>query len=195
MQDTNISLYGMTFGMATIVGIVRNVEHSSTKITYTMEDSTGRIEAHLWLEEGDNVNQPNIITNTYARVFGALRAQGGGKTIMLFKIVPVETANEVTTHMLEVLMTRYKAEDLTNNGVRAPADAGNVFSDSTNNNEHSNGLQGKEKMIFDAVKAFKGDTGISIKELQGKFGSISESEIRYVDHGERRNCVWKDINL
>lgn len=180
MPDSGIVLYGMTFGMVTIVGLVRAIEHSSTKVTYTLEDHTGRIEAHLWLEEGDTLNAPNIILNTYARVFGSLRVQGGGKTIMLFKINPIESANELTNHLLEVLMTRYKAEDFSNNGVRPVSDAGKANANTNGghgNDAPSNGLQGKEKLIFDAVKAYRGDSGISVDELHAKFSTMQASEI------------------
>jgi replication factor A2 len=39
--DDVIDLYGMEFKMVTVVAIVRNIEHTSTKITYSMEDITG----------------------------------------------------------------------------------------------------------------------------------------------------------
>lgn len=35
-------LFGMNFGIVTLVGLVRNVEHSSTKITYLLEDHSGK---------------------------------------------------------------------------------------------------------------------------------------------------------
>lgn len=182
MPDSGLSLYNMTFGMVTIVGIVRAIEHSSTKITYTLEDHTGRIEAHLWLEEGDALHAPNIVLNTYARVFGSMRVQGGGKTIMLFKISPVDSPNEVTTHLLEVLMTRYKSEDISNHGVRVPVVAGNSNGNVQENGHHakedqSHGLLGNEKLIFDAVKANKTDSGISRQELKSKYPNIQLGEI------------------
>lgn len=189
MADTTTQLFGMTFGMVTIVGIVRAIEHSSTKVTYTLEDHTGRIDAHLWLEEGDSMTAPMIVLNTYARVFGSLRAQGGSQTIMLFKIVPIESANEVTTHNLECLFTRYKAEDLANNGVRPATtttttnnnNGSQANGDQNNENPGGYGLQGNEEKIFRAVKDYKaGDQGISIKELQQQFPTISSNEIQYV---------------
>ena len=36
--------------MATIVGLIKAVDVSSTKISYTIDDSTGVIEAVHWVE-------------------------------------------------------------------------------------------------------------------------------------------------
>ena len=49
--------------------------------------------------------------NSYARVIGAVRSQGGNKSIMIYKIDSVKGINEVNTHYLEVLNARYMAEE------------------------------------------------------------------------------------
>ena len=40
--DDVIDLYGFEYKMVTVVAIVRNIEHTSTKITYQLEDITGK---------------------------------------------------------------------------------------------------------------------------------------------------------
>lgn len=71
----------------------------------------GRIEAHFWVEEGEAPTVSNIMLNSYARVIGAVRSQGGNKSIMIYKIDSVKGINEVNTHYLEVLNARYIAEE------------------------------------------------------------------------------------
>lgn len=109
-------MWGMTFGMVTCVAIVRGIDTSSTKITYLLEDNTGQIDAHYWLEEGDTFKTPDVMINNYARVYGTIRSHGGKKTLMIFKMLPVTILNEVTTHLLEVLNSRYKAEEFSKVG-------------------------------------------------------------------------------
>lgn len=183
----------MTFGMASIVGIVRSVEHSSTKITYTLEDYTGQIDAHFWLEEGDMANTPSILLNTYARVHGGVRNQGGIKTMMIFKIEPLGSINQLTTHMLEVLNARYLAEDFVKNdgGITGGGGqtntmpsytaTGNVFNSNNNGGDKmvigNSGLNQKQQLVFDAVRSNKSEQGISLQELQQKFSNIPSSEI------------------
>lgn len=186
--DSGLSFYGMTFGMASIVGIVRAMEHSSTKITFTLEDYTGQIDAHLWLEEGDMANTPSILLNTYARVHGAVRNQGGTKTLMIFKIEPLATINELTTHLLEVLNARYMADDFakgngSTGGTNAMPSYTAPSNDYNSNNTGTdagtdNGLNPKQRLIFDAVRNHKSEQGISLQELQKKFNNISSVEVQ-----------------
>lgn len=103
-------MWGMTFGMISTVAIVRNIESASTRLTYLLEDFSGQITAHLWVDEDDTSKSPDIMVNSYARVYGTLRKFDGKKTIMIFKMFQVGSINEVTTHFLEVLNARYKAE-------------------------------------------------------------------------------------
>lgn len=185
----NFQLFGMTFGMVSIVGIVRNIEHSSTKITVTIEDHTGQIDAHLWLEDGDVGNMPTLLLNTYARVFGSIRNQGGLKALMIFKIESLSSINELTTHLLEVLNARYMAEDFAKN---AGAGGSSMFGNHNNQTSNGNtgfgggggnddashlGLTGKQLMIYKAVKENKDEQGISKHDLHKKFAHVPMVEL------------------
>lgn len=180
--------------MIAIVGIVRKIDHSSTKITFTLEDYSGQIDAHLWLEEGDIANMPALLLNTYARVFGSIRNQGGTKTIMIFKIEAISSINVLTTHLLEVINARYSAEELSKegdgendtkmaavtnqNGNAAFMGSGSGMGGNGTVDGSNSGLKGKELLIFDAVKNYRGDLGISIQELQKKFPHIPAPELQ-----------------
>lgn len=186
----------MSFGMVSIVGIVRNMEHSSTKITLTIEDHTGQIDAHLWLEDGDNSNMPTLLLNTYARVFGSIRNQGGTKALMIFKVESLASINELTTHLMEVLNARFMAEDFAKAAVYGVCGANNsntYQSSSTNfgstafsgggggaNDDSHLGLTGKQLMIYKAVKENKDEQGISKHELNKKFNHIPLPELEWV---------------
>lgn len=180
--DQGVKLSGLSFGMMTVVAIVRAIEHSSTKITFTLEDHTGQIDAHLWLEEGDVAQVPAILLNTYACVHGSVRTQGGTKAIMIFRIDAINSINELTTHILEVLNARYMAEEFAkNDGIETGHN--NAHGDFIGNapiesNSAHSGLKGKHLLVFEAVKNHKSEQGISIQELQSKFSHISESELQ-----------------
>lgn len=182
--ESGFKLYGMTFGIVTIVGIVRSLDHSSTKITITLEDFTGQIDAHLWLDDGDMANTPNLLLNTYARVHGAIRTQGGTKALMIFKVQTLPSINELTTHLLEVLNARYSAESYSKGGQEAISmGAGSTYTNSGSNFADSgsaaghNGLKGKQLMIFNAVRGHGSEQGISLQELQKKFNTIASAEL------------------
>lgn len=189
--NDNFQLFGMAFGMVSIVGIVRNIDHSSTKITVTIEDHSGQIDAHLWLEDGDAGNMPALLLNTYARVYGSIRNQGGTKALMIFKIETLESINELTTHLLEVLNARFSAEDFSKGGIGSGGGGGYNANQSTSNfnsntgfnnggasnNGNHLGLTGKQLMIYKAVKECNDEQGISKHELHKKFGHIPMPEL------------------
>ncbi len=182
--DSGLRLYDMVFGTVQLVALVRNVEFTSTKITYVLEDHTGRIEAHTWLEEGDSSKVPRIVVNTYATVFGSVRNQGGTKTLIVFKIEAVKSPNAVTTHLLEVLNARYSAEQYANNKNKEVD--GHERMDTTpaqrrnDDGQHPLGLAGKELAIYQAIQANKSESGISFEELERKFSHIPKDELRRV---------------
>jgi replication factor A2 len=176
----------MEYKMITTVAIVRNIDHSSTKVTYNLEDRTGTINAHLWVEEGDAPMGANMMLNTYARVIGAIRHTGDAKSIMIYKIQPVKGINEVNTHFIEVVNARYQAEeyyrggDGKSDGVKMEVDAG--FGDATQstNGTQSDGPKGKELVVFKAIQqavALYPEHGVNRTELRSKFPHISENEL------------------
>ncbi|XP_016974446.1 replication protein A 32 kDa subunit [Drosophila rhopaloa] len=179
--EGNIELFGMQYAMACVVAIVRNIETSSTKITYTLEDHSGRMDAHYWLEEGDALKAPEVMLNNYVKVYGTTRSQGGQKTLMVFKLLPVLDPNEVCTHLLEALNARYRAEDYQNKGGSsgvAPSGTGSI-SDFTASQSSAivSGLDPKQQAVFQAIKSNVSEEGISRKELKAKFSHISDSEL------------------
>uniref|UniRef100_A0A182MVC7 Replication protein A C-terminal domain-containing protein n=1 Tax=Anopheles culicifacies TaxID=139723 RepID=A0A182MVC7_9DIPT len=209
-MDGGISLFGQQYGMITLVAIIRNVDYSSTKVTYQLEDHTGmyrdgsnesvkdrslipfrltldagQIDAHFWLEEDNATSTPSIVPQSYARVVGSVRNQGGSKAIMIFKIDQISSPNEVTTHLLEVLHARYKGEEnskrKTENGfdtnANATSNGGFMESDSVG---ASLGLNGKQLAVYKAIKSHVSDIGISRKELHAKFTHINPSEMQTV---------------
>ncbi|XP_055602092.1 replication protein A 32 kDa subunit [Uranotaenia lowii] len=205
-SEAGIQLFGIQYSMVTFVAIVRNIDHSSTKITYRLEDHTGQIDAHLWLEEGDTMNVPGIVAHGYARVVGSVRNQGGSKAVMIFKIDQVNSPNEVTTHLLEVLNARFKGEEYSKSsgaggsggeyssgagGDKANASSGG-FMESDGN---SMGLTGKQLVVYKAIKSHISDIGISRQELQKKFSHISASEMQSItDYMTQEGIVYTSVD-
>ncbi|XP_053684841.1 replication protein A 32 kDa subunit [Sabethes cyaneus] len=200
-SDNGVQLFGMQYSMVTFMAIVRSIDHSSTKITYRLEDHTGQIDAHLWLEEGDSVKTPGIGTDGYARVIGSVRNQGGSKVIMIFKINQVSSPNEVTTHLLEVLNARFKSEEYAKGsaggagfggaGEQTAASSGGFMETDGN----ALGLTGKNLVVYKAIKSHISDTGISRQELQKKFTHISASEMQSItDYMTQEGIIYTSID-
>uniref|UniRef100_A0A182W6K4 Replication protein A C-terminal domain-containing protein n=1 Tax=Anopheles minimus TaxID=112268 RepID=A0A182W6K4_9DIPT len=198
--DGGISLFGQQYAMITLVAIIRNVDYSSTKVTYQLEDHTGQIDAHFWLEEDGATSTPSVVPQSYARVVGSVRNQGGSKAIMIFKIDQINSPNEVTTHLLEVLHARYKGEEnskrKTEHGfdtnANATSNGGFMESDSVG---ASLGLNGKQLAVYKAIKSHVSDIGISRKELQAKFTHINASEMQsIIDHMGQEGMIYTTVD-
>ncbi|XP_033201638.1 replication protein A 32 kDa subunit isoform X1 [Bombus vancouverensis nearcticus] len=97
----------------TLVGIIHHIEKSSTKVTYEIEDETGHITCFQWLTVGKSESIINL--NTYVRVFGYIREQTEIKHILILKIWPLTTLNELTNHLLEVTYVTLKIQKTSNN--------------------------------------------------------------------------------
>uniref|UniRef100_A0A0K8TSG2 Putative single-stranded dna-binding replication protein a rpa medium 30 kd subunit n=1 Tax=Tabanus bromius TaxID=304241 RepID=A0A0K8TSG2_TABBR len=196
-SEGNFQMWGMAFGIIQTVSIVRNVDSSATKITYLLEDHTGQIDAHYWLEEGDTQKAPDVMVNCYARVYGTVRQLGGKKTMMIFKMIPVASLNEVTTHLLEVLNARYKAEEYSkkgNSGLNDFSHAGvpTSFHMQTDDNH---GLEGKQLVVFQAIKNHGSEEGISRMELQRKFSHIASHELQNIlDYMTQEGHIYTSID-
>lgn len=176
-----VKIFNFKYGIVMLVAILRHGEVTSTRIIYKLEDHTGCIDAHLWLEEGNSEPQdPRIKTNKYVSVFGSVRNQNGTKAVMVFKITPVNSPNEVNTHLLEVLNTRYSAEEFSRKGFGADfGTTGQGFGESTSASTGNDncGLTGKHLQVYRLIKENKSNEGISLKDLQKKLPKFSNQEI------------------
>lgn len=49
--DDGVKIWGTDIQIVSIIARVRNIRMQSTKITYTIQDMTGRMRAVLWLDQ------------------------------------------------------------------------------------------------------------------------------------------------
>lgn len=192
-------MFNLAYGMVRLVAIVRKIEYTSTKITYTLEDHTGRVEAHYWLDD-ESGKQPKVTQNAYATILGSLRKVGDQNVVIIYHAEEVLKINEVTTHLLEVLFCRFKAEQYSKAGGAAlvkgvssgfgEMSVANAYShvgggQPMDTNEQagplaSHGMTGKNSLIFQAIEAgnlTNNLTGITRQELYDKFPKIQHSEM------------------
>lgn len=121
--------------------------------------------------------------NTYARIIGAVRQQSDVKSILIYKVQPVKSINEVNTHFLEVVNARYQAEEYYRGGMGGAA--GGIAKMEVDNVTGTSATQdgptkGKNSAIFNAIRASGAthpETGISKQDLQRKFSHISANEM------------------
>jgi replication factor A2 len=177
--EEGLKLFEQNYSMLVFCAIVRNIDHSSTKITYLLEDNSGQIEGHYWLDnDGDNNQTPQVMLNSYAKIVGSARNAGGNKTLMIYKMIPIKQANRVTTHLLEVLNARYKAEAHSKKMETGDNESVSMTASQAGAPTNSYGLKGKHHSIFTAIQQhIGGESGISRQELERKLSHIQPSEM------------------
>lgn len=94
------------------IGAVRNCEDASTNATFSIEDGTGLIDVKQWSDANDcpavvDMRAKCMQDNVYVKVIGQVKDYDGKKTVVAQTVRRLDTMNEFTHHMLEVV---YSAE-------------------------------------------------------------------------------------
>ncbi|KAL9694975.1 hypothetical protein quinque_014260 [Culex quinquefasciatus] len=196
--EEGIELFGYQYATVTFVAIVRQIVQTPTKVTYRMEDHTAQLDAHRWIDEEhpDQNDIPVVRINSYARVIGSVRNEGKGsdrvKAVMIFKISQVDSPNEITTHLLEVLNARYKGEEYAKKaGISGIGGSREEIAEA-----NSMGLSRAQMVVYKAIKHHISDIGISREELQAKFPHISPTEMtRIIDEMIQEGLVYTSADV
>lgn len=197
-MNDDVTMFGLSYSIVSLVAIVRDIQFTSTKIKYRLEDHTGQIEAYFWVESDTETKAPKVTKNAYARVIGNVRNVAESKGITIYHAEEIENINEVTTHLLEVLYARYKSEALQKGGssvvgaMASTSIAGAINGNSSTaqpmetddaaaTDGSSYGLTGKNLLVFKAIKEFgSSESGMHRGQLEAKFPHIPKSEMNVI---------------
>jgi len=197
-EDT-ITVADMEVHMVQIVGIIKSVDVTSTKITYTITDSTGTIDTVQWLEsdnEDDDGSRAALMENTYCRLAGSVRSHQGKRNLMIFKIAPITDLNLITTHILQVMHSQLKLENIS----KMQSDGGmggGQMSTGGSGLSHSlagtgnfdggagggsfsgmSGLNGQQNMVYQVINQVKDEQGVSRDSIYGALmGKVNRGQV------------------
>lgn len=102
--EHRIRIAGRTAVTFKLVGIVRRIELDATTIMFTVEDDTDTVVAVMKLPEDEKNDIFTLSVGTYVRIFATLRTQDDRDNyVVIWRIQPLESLNELTTHFLQVL--------------------------------------------------------------------------------------------
>ncbi|XP_067006787.1 replication protein A 32 kDa subunit [Anabrus simplex] len=174
--------------VVTLVGLVEAIEATSTKITYTLSDDTGTVNAVLWLE--GPVENNDVVEHTYCRVYGSLRTHQGKRHVMIFKIHAIKTLNELTFHILEVVdcnlaaqQMKFEEEQQSSVSTNSNFTLSNSLMDVKMNDrslgmQNTDGLTTKQRLVLNIISSTPGDIGPSKQEIANMLtGKVSVKEI------------------
>lgn len=169
----------------TLVGIVRSVKESPTRLDYEVDDLTGPpLEVKQFVDNDESVPDEERVQamreNTYVRVRGTVRSFAGKKSIVAFKISPVTDMNEMTYHILEVIHSHASLAAVQTNGV---SNGMSVQSNSTNsygdvNDGMVSGLSSIQNQVHLAIRNNQSAEGASVESVCKQVRGVPEKAIR-----------------
>lgn len=98
----NFIIDGVDVNNVKVVGMVLNRVERTTDVGFVIDDGTGRIDIHRWVNEAIDQKEMEIIRDgMYVSVFGHLKGFQGKKQITAYAVRPVTDFNELTYHFIE----------------------------------------------------------------------------------------------
>lgn len=174
--DDGVKIWGTEIQIISVVARIRNIRIQSTKVTYTIQDITGRMTAVLWLDqesmEEDDKSMPKLNVNDYVQINGNIKTNKGNKVLMIFKIIPITDVNSITFHYLHCIYNKVKMEadskkekvEVANTtGFTRGLPANSMVEGNDNTSVH--GLNPRQKMVFNLIHASTLEQGISKQDM------------------------------
>ncbi|KAM6968025.1 replication protein A 32 kDa subunit [Aplochiton taeniatus] len=177
----------------TLVGVIRNVEKSVTNIQYKVDDMTAApMDVKQWVDTEDpSVDSSVIPPGTYVKVSGNLRSFQNKRSVVAFRMRPLEDMNEITSHMLEVVqahMLLSKPQTMMGGGgnemnssimpMSRPAMGGSGGGYSGANDMSGNGLNPSQNQVLRLIGSCPDAQGISIQDLKQRLSGMSTAAIK-----------------
>ncbi|XP_020666191.3 replication protein A 32 kDa subunit [Pogona vitticeps] len=164
-----------------IVGIIRQAEKAPTNILYKVDDMTAApMDVRQWVDT-DEESSENVVVppGTYVKVAGHLRSFQNKKSLVAFKIMPLEDMNEFTTHLLEVVNAHMI---LRKGNMSTSTTMPQSFATLGMNNNPSyggsgalpmGGLTPHQSQILNLIKTCRTTEGISLQDLKSQLQSMN----------------------
>ncbi|CAN9513817.1 unnamed protein product [Ophioblennius macclurei] len=174
----------------TIVGIIRSTDKSMTNIQYHVDDMTAApMDVKQWVDTEDpGVDNTVLPPGTYVKISGNLRSFQNQRSVVAFRVRPLEDMNEITSHMLEVVqahMTLSKPQTMSSagggmaGGVMTPMSRmgmGGTGGGYTGAND--NGLSANQNQVLSLIRGCPDPQGISIHDLRQRLSGLSVPVIK-----------------
>ncbi|XP_025066448.1 replication protein A 32 kDa subunit-like, partial [Alligator sinensis] len=172
-----------------IMGLIRQAEKAPTNILYKVDDMTAApMDVRQWVDT-DEAGSENIVVppGTYVKVAGHLRSFQNKKSLVAFKIKPLENMNEFTTHLLEIVNAHMILRKQTKEGSKMfqslSSPGMGTVSYGGLSNLPVNGLTVHQSQVLNLIKTCSLPEGMSLQDLQSQLHNINMTTIKQaVEH-------------
>ncbi|XP_027522328.1 replication protein A 32 kDa subunit [Corapipo altera] len=183
--DETFRICDVEISQVTVVGIVRHAEKAPTNILYKVDDMTAApMDVRQWVDT-DEAGGENVVVppGTYVKVAGHLRSFQNKKSLVAFKIMPLENMNEFTTHILEIVNAHMTLRKNLMSASSAPpsfpsAGISDMRGYGGGGSLPVNGLTAHQSQVLNLIKSCPVPEGMSLQELKLQLRSMSMSTIK-----------------
>ncbi|OVA19005.1 OB-fold nucleic acid binding domain [Macleaya cordata] len=162
-DKANFVVDGVDVNNVTLVGMVFNKGERVTEVTFTLDDGTGRVDCHRWMNDSiDTKEMEEIQDGMYACIHGHLKGFQGKKHLVAFSVRPVTDFNQIACHFIECMAVH--CHNTRSQKVQGGAQAQPQITSSTITNG-STGCQTAASNQFSGQFSFDGIKGIDQKVL------------------------------
>lgn len=167
------------------MGLIRHAEKAPTNVLYKVDDMTAApMDVRQWVDT-DEAGSENVVVppGTYVKIAGHVRSFQNKKSLVAFKIMPLENMNEFTSHMLEVVHAHMVLRKSHMPAYRVPqsfSSAGTVDMEGYGGGSSLavNGLTAHQSQVLNLIKNCPVPEGMSLQELKLQLQNMSMSTIK-----------------
>ncbi|KAM9320147.1 replication protein A 32 kDa subunit [Gastrophryne carolinensis] len=186
-SDELFKIGEVELSQVTIVGIVRHAEKAPTNILYKVDDMTAApMDVRQWVDTDEASCESVVVPpGSYVKVSGHLRSFQNKKSVVAFKIAPIDDMNEFVSHMLEIVHSHLSLNAQPSGGGSTMAlatpgrmgmDTGGSFGGG--NDMNTNGLTAHQGQVLGLIKSCKGSEGMGFEELKSRLKGMNVNTIK-----------------
>ncbi|KAJ7304196.1 hypothetical protein JRQ81_011728 [Phrynocephalus forsythii] len=184
--DDAFKVKEVELSQVTIVGIIRQAEKAPTNILYKVDDMTAApMDVRQWIDTDEECSENVVVPpGTYVKVAGHLRSFQNRKSLVAFKIMPIEDMNEFTTHLLEVVHAHMVLRiENTSTSTKTPQsvvplEMSEMPNDDGNNATPVRGLTSHQSQVLNLIKTCRTTEGISFQDLKSQLHSMNLQSLK-----------------
>ncbi|XP_010261781.1 PREDICTED: replication protein A 32 kDa subunit A [Nelumbo nucifera] len=103
-EKSNFVVDGVDVNNVSLVGMLFNKAERVTDVGFVLDDGTGRIDCHRWVNETiDTKEMEGIQDGMYVEIHGHLKGFQGKRQLVAFSVRPVTDFNQITHHFIQCI--------------------------------------------------------------------------------------------
>ncbi|KAL1554936.1 replication protein A 32 kDa subunit A-like isoform X1 [Salvia divinorum] len=103
-DKANFLIDGVSVNNVKLVGLLFEKTERVTDVSFVLDDGTGRIDCHRWVQESLDTKEMELLSNgTYIKVHGHLKGFQGVKQLVVYSVRRITDYNEIPNHVAECI--------------------------------------------------------------------------------------------